>query len=318
MAEIYLAGGCFWGTERYLSLLRGVLSTQVGYANGHTQNPTYEAVCRGDTGHAETVHVVYNPDLMPLSELLGYYFVSVDPLAVNRQGGDVGPQYRTGIYYTDPDDLPMIRRAMDALQMQYSRPIAIEVEPLHNFTPAEDYHQRYLEKNPGGYCHISPELFAKAAATAEVSAPHTYTAPDDATLRSTLTALQYEVTRNNATEPPFNNPYWNSFRPGIYVDITTGQPLFASGDKFDAGCGWPSFAKPIDPSALIEKEDISHGMRRTEVRSQAGDAHLGHVFADGPVETGGLRYCINSAALRFIPKEAMAREGYGHLLHLAL
>jgi peptide methionine sulfoxide reductase msrA/msrB len=314
MAEIYLAGGCFWGAEKYLASIRGVLQTAVGYANGSTSNPTYEDVCRRGTGHAETVRVVYDPDILSLVFLLSLYYEAIDPTSLNRQGNDRGVQYRTGIYYTAPADLPVIEQSLAALGKRLEKPVAIEVGPLESFTPAEDYHQKYLDKNPGGYCHIGPEKF-KRAASARVS-PAGYASPDQDALRRTLTPEQYNVTQDSATEPPFKNEFWDHYRPGIYVDITTGEPLFSSTDKFESGCGWPSFSKPIDPGVVREKSDPSHGMSRTEVRSRAGDTHLGHVFSDGPPETGGLRYCINSAALRFIPKEDMAREGYGYLLDI--
>ena len=314
MAEIYLAGGCFWGTEKYFSLIRGVLSTETGYANGETQNPTYEEVCRQNTGHAETVRVIYDSEIIPLEFLLELYYETIDPVSVNRQGGDHGTQYRTGIYYVDDKDLQIIENSIAQLQKRYDKPIAIEVEPLRNFTPAEEYHQNYLDKNPGGYCHIPRALFEKAAKS--IVNPAVYKSPDMDTLHKTLTPVQYEVTQNNATEPPFQNEFWDTFKPGIYVDITTGEPLFVSSDKFESGCGWPSFSKPIDPGVIREKDDTSHGMFRTEVRSRTGNAHLGHVFNDGPRETGGLRYCINSASLRFIPKEEMEQEGYGYLLNL--
>jgi peptide methionine sulfoxide reductase msrA/msrB len=314
MSEIYLAGGCFWGTEKYLSMIRGVLSTQVGYANGKTENPTYEEVCHTNTGHAETVHVVYDPAILSLEFLLELYYDTINPVSVNRQGGDIGTQYRTGIYYVNEEDLPVIEHSIAKLQKKYSKPIAIEVEPLHNFYPAEEYHQKYLDKNPGGYCHIPRAKFEKAKIA--VVSPAAYKAPDTSELREKLTATQYEVTQNSATEPPFHNEYWDFFKPGIYVDITTGEPLFASSDKFESGCGWPSFSKPIDPNVIREKQDTSFGMHRTEVRSRVGNAHLGHVFNDGPRVSGGLRYCINSASLRFIPKEEMEKEGYGYLLDI--
>ena len=194
--------------------------------------------------------------------------------------------------------------------MAYKRPLAVEIKPLVNFYAAEDYHQDYLDKNPGGYCHIDPSLF-KLARNARMEKPRSYVKPDDSVLREQLTPEQYAVTQENATERPFRNAYWNEHRPGIYVDITTGEPLFVSTDKFDSGCGWPSFSKPIDRKLVVEKKDTSHGMIRKEVRSSTGNAHLGHVFDDGPKDKGGLRYCINSASLRFIPKEKMEAEGYG-------
>lgn len=314
MSEIYLAGGCFWGLEKYLASIRGVESTLVGYANGRTENPSYEEVCYNNTGHAEAVRVIYDPQVVPLEFLLELYYEAIDPVSINRQGNDTGLQYRTGIYYTNETDLPVIRRSLDHLQKRYTRPIAVEIKPLQNFTPAEGCHQRYLDKNPGGYCHISPAKFAQASGA--IVNPADYPAVRPEKLHQTLNKTQYEVTMHNGTEPPFRNEFWQFFRPGIYVDITTGEPLFASADKFESGCGWPSFSKPIDPNVLREKPDTSHGMVRTEVRSRSGDIHLGHVFNDGPRDKGGMRYCINSASLRFIPREEMEQAGYGYLLDL--
>lgn len=313
--EIYLAGGCFWGTEHFLKLIEGVEATQVGYANGNMANPTYEQVCTGTTDFAETVKVQYDPTMVDLPFLIDLYFKTIDPTSVNRQGNDRGTQYRTGIYYTDSADLPLIKETVSRLASAYPRPLAVEIEALKNFYPAEDYHQDYLDKNPGGYCHIHPELF-EMARKAKMTKKSAYSKPDDATLRSQLTAEQYAVTQKNATEPAFRNDYWDEHRPGIYVDVTTGEPLFVSTDKFDSGCGWPSFSKPIDRKLVREKVDTTHGMVRTEVRSTTGDAHLGHVFTDGPTDKGGLRYCINSASLRFIPKDKMQAEGYAEYIDL--
>ena len=311
MKEIYLAGGCFWGTEHFFKQVRGVVSTEVGYANGHKSTaPTYEEVCQHTTGFAETVHIVYAPEQIDLSKLLELYFMTINPTTLNKQGGDVGDQYRTGIYYTDPKDLPTIQAALTALQKKYTAPIVIEAKPLTNFYNAEDYHQDYLDKNPGGYCHIRPELFRLAKEA------NPYTKPSDEELRRRLTPTQYAVTQHASTEHPFDNDYWDEKREGIYVDITTGEPLFISTDKFESGCGWPSFSRPIDTTLLVEKKDTTHGMIRTEVKSKTGDAHLGHVFEDGPQELGGLRYCINSAALRFIPREEMEQAGYAKYLPL--
>ena len=315
--DMYFAGGCFWGTEHFFKQIRGVKATEVGYANGKTTNPTYDQVKTGATGFAETVKVTYDPEIIDLSLLLDLYFKTIDPTSVNQQGNDRGSQYRTGIYYTSVNEKPLIDDAIIKLSAQYSRPIAVEVLPLLNFYKAEEYHQAYLDKNPNGYCHISTAMFELAKqANPEKPAKGTYQRPSQADLRKQLTPEQYAVTQENATERAFANAYWNEFREGIYVDITTGEPLFVSTDKFESGCGWPSFSKPIDNNLLVEKNDRSHNMNRTEVRSKIGNAHLGHVFTDGPQSKGGLRYCINSASLRFIPKENMKKEGYEAYLKL--
>lgn len=325
MKEIYFAGGCFWGTEHFMKQIHGVGTTEVGYANGdkNLKKPTYEQVSRGNTGFAETVKVTYDPDIVSLELLVELYFKTIDPTSVNKQGNDRGEQYRTGIYYTDKADEPVIRTAVAALSKQYTRPVVVQVEPLTHFYVAEAYHQDYLDKHPQGYCHISPDLFDFArkanAGSAKKSSPEPqaqYTRPDDATLKARLSAEQYAVTQHNATERAFQNEYWDEKRAGIYVDITTGEPLFISTDKFDSGCGWPSFSKPIDKNLIVDKRDLSYGMQRTEVRSKTGNAHLGHVFTDGPKEKGGLRYCINSASLKFIPKDKMKAAGYGDYLPL--
>ena len=314
MKEIYLAGGCFWGTEHYMKQVAGVTDTEVGYANSVVPSPSYEEVKSGRTQAAETVRVRYNPLVVSLRELAGLYLRSIDPLSVNRQGNDVGTQYRTGIYFTDAADEPVLRELLEARAAELGQPLAVELRRLQNFYPAEAYHQDYLEMRPDGYCHLAPELFAEARAFRPASRFHR---PDDETLRRTLTPEQYAVTQESATERPFYNAYYKETREGIYVDVTTGEPLFVSTDKFDSGCGWPAFSRPIDRALLTEHEDRSYANRlRTEVRSARGDAHLGHVFEDGPAELGGLRYCINSAALRFIPREEMEAQGYGDYLVL--
>ncbi len=308
---IYLAGGCFWGTAHLFSLVPGVSSTTAGYANSTVPSPSYEQVCTGHTGAAETVQVDYNPDSVGLTDLLKLFFKSIDPTSVNRQGNDCGTQYRTGIYYVDKSDAPVIETELATLQRRHTTPLAIEYGPLQNFYPAEEYHQDYLYKNPGGYCHVNPALFKEAKELAART-----TKADKEELRKRLTPLQWEVTQNAATERPFVNEYDAEFRRGIYVDITDGTPLFLSTDKYNSGCGWPAFSRPIDESLIDESIDTSYGRVRTEVKSSSSGAHLGHVFPDGPAETGGQRYCINSASLRFIPIEDMEAEGYGRYIPL--
>ena len=305
MKTIYLAGGCFWGIQMLFALVPGVKESVAGYADSVVENPTYQQVCTGRTGAAETVKVVYDEEKVGLTSLLQLFFRSIDPTSLNRQGNDVGTQYRTGIYYVDDSDLEIIDSALSALQRRVKAPLAIETHKLRNFYPAEEYHQDYLFKNPGGYCHVNPGLFKEAKNLGVAQKP---ASRED--LRKRLTPLQWEVTQNGATERPFTNEYDHEFRKGIYVDIIDGTPLFVSSDKYDSGCGWPAFSRPIDNDLISEHLDTSYGRVRTEVKSATSGAHLGHVFTDGPVETGGLRYCINSASLRFIPLERMQAEGY--------
>lgn len=313
---IYLAGGCFWGTAHLFSLVPGVSVAEAGYANSVVPNPTYKEVCTGKTHAAETVKVVYDPDEVSLSSLLRLYFKSIDPLSLNKQGGDVGTQYRTGIYYADSADAPVIEAELATLARRHSQPLAIEFGPLENFYPAEEYHQDYLYKNPDGYCHVNPALFKEAKNLRSDNDKVSSVNNSREELRRRLTPLQWEVTQNGATERPFVNEYDHEFRPGIYVDIIDGTPLFVSSEKYDSGCGWPAFSRPISDSLISEHLDTSYGRIRTEVRSAKSGSHLGHVFPDGPADKGGLRYCINSASLRFIPKEDMEKEGYAYLIPL--
>lgn len=317
LKDIYLAGGCFWGVQEYFSRIPGVKDASCGYANGQTDNPSYEEVCSRRTGHAETVHVRYDPKAVGLTTLLNQFFKIIDPVSVNRQGNDIGSQYRTGIYYVDEADRPVAEAVMDSVAGRCKRPLAVELQPLGGFWPAEDYHQDYLKKNPGGYCHISFDSLKDLPAPAAFgNEREQYARPSDVELKKRLLPTEFDVTRRSGTERPFTGKYWDNNKAGIYVDIVSGEPLFTSTDKFDSGCGWPSFSRPLDPGRLVEKQDASYGMQRIEVRSSKADSHLGHVFDDGPEDRGGLRYCINSAALRFIPYEDMDREGYGEYKHL--
>lgn len=318
LKDIYFAGGCFWGVEEYFSQIPGVYDVTSGYANGNTENPSYEEVCSG-SGHAETVHVQYDPGVVSLKTLTKQLFKIINPVSKNRQGNDSGSQYRTGVYYTDEADRAVIQEVFDAEQEKYDGEIATELLPLEAFYMAEDYHQDYLKKNPGGYCHIDfsslSDVQTEAAGEIKVD-PSKYTKPSDEKIKEMLTPEQYNVTQEDGTEPAFSNEYFDNHEAGLYVDVVTGEPLFSSADKFDSGCGWPSFTKPIDPDVIVEKPDNSYGMMRTEVRSRVGDSHLGHVFNDGPADKGGLRYCIDSVSIRFIPYEDMEEEGYGEFMPL--
>ena len=304
---IYLAGGCFWGLEAYMERIQGVTDAVSGYANGKGDTTNYQLLHATD--HAETVKVTYDPNKISLDKLLQYYFRVIDPTSINKQGNDRGRQYRTGIYYQNEQDKAVIEAALKTLQSKYQEPIQIEVEPLKNYVEAEEYHQDYLKKNPNGYCHIDIKK-----ADEPLIDDKKYPKPSDTELKQKLTALQYDVTQGKHTERSFSNEYWDNFAPGIYVDITTGEPLFSSKDKFESGCGWPSFTKPIAAEVAEYQRDNSFNMTRIEVLSRSGHAHLGHVFDDGPRDKGGLRYCINSASIKFIPLDEMEKQGYGDLI----
>lgn len=279
---IYLAGGCFWGVEAFVSRLNGVNNTEVGYANGRDLAPTYEKVCTGKTGHAETVKVTYNPKIITLESILENFFKIIDPYSKNRQGADIGTQYRTGIYWQEDSQKSTVINFLKEKQKAAPKRIVVEARAIGNFYPAEEYHQKYLERNPDGYCHIDLNLI------------------DDEEL-SHLSKEEYEITQLAMTEPPFSGKYDDFFEDGVYVDVVNGEVLFSSEDKFDSGCGWPAFSRPVSEDVIIKHRDFSHGTTRIEVRSAKSNAHLGHLFHDGP--GGSARYCINSAALRFVAKD---------------
>ncbi len=279
---IYLAGGCFWGVEAYISRLKGVNHTEVGYANGRDLAPTYEKVCTGKTGHVECVKATYNPKIISLEEILEEFFRIIDPHTKNRQGPDIGTQYRTGIYWQEESQKGVVLKFLAAKRAESSKRILVEARSILNFYPAETYHQKYLENNPQGYCHVDLNLI------------------DDEEFDH-LTRQEYEITQLSMTEPAFSGKYDDFFEDGIYVDVVDGEILFSSEDKFDSGCGWPAFSRPVSQDAITLNRDFSYGSTRIEVRSAKANSHLGHVFNDGP--GGSKRYCINSAALKFIPKD---------------
>lgn len=313
---IYLAGGCFWGMQKYLQTIPGVERTVVGYANGNWDKdaaPTYKDVLTGQTGLKETVYVEYDPEKVSLDTILFAYFYVIDPTVTNRQGPDIGSQYQTGVYYTNEATKEAVERIAAIERERYSD-FCVELEPLEEFYEAEEYHQNYLDKNPKGYCHIGAGQIAWMEQI--LIDPADYKRPEQSEIKERLTELQYRVTQENDTEEPFNNEFWDFFAPGIYVDIVSGEPLFSSLDKFESPCGWPAFSKGIDMNTFFFALDTSHGMERLEVRSRAANSHLGHVFQGEPTSPTGNRFCINSAALRFVPYEQMDAEGYGYLKFL--
>lgn len=313
-----LAGGCFWCMVPPFENLPGVVQVIAGYTGGSKADPSYREVCGGGTGHFEAVQITYDPRIISYEQLLEVFWRQIDPTDAGGQFADRGDSYRTAIFYHDEDQLRQAQASIEDLNKsrRFNAPVATLLLSAQTFYPAEEYHQQYHQKNPAHYNRYKAgsgrEAFIKNAWTEAASMPDPERMAD---LAGRLTKIQFDVTQNNATEPPFRNEYWDNHRAGIYVDIVSGEPLFSSLDKFDSGCGWPSFTAPLQIKAVKEKNDLSHGMRRIEVRSREADSHLGHVFNDGPAPAG-LRYCINSAALRFIPVEDLEKEGYEEYLHL--
>lgn len=309
MREIaILAGGCFWCMVKPFTSYEGVEKVVSGYIGGHKENPTYKEVCSGGTGHYEAVEITFDNEKIKFKEILDIFWKQIDPQDENGQFADRGSQYKTAIFYTSDkqkEEAQVSKKRIEDLYFN-GKEIATGILEASHFYPAEDYHQNYCKTNSKHYS----VYYKNSGRYNFVKAKWDRNNSDRNNLRKILKDIEFEVTQNDMTEVPFENEYFDKFDKGIYVDLVDGRPLFSSSDKFDSGCGWPAFSKPIEDTALMERADYSFGMERTEVRSLGSNCHLGHVFNDNPNSDNGLRYCINSAAIKFIPYDKMEECGY--------
>jgi len=335
IAVAYVAGGCFWCTESDFEKLEGVSKAVSGYMGGEVENPSYNMVVQGNTGHREMVKVYYDPNIITYRRLVLELLRETDPTDPGGSFYDRGYQYTSAIYYLTESERQIAEDVIAEVESRniFDKPIVTAVEPAGIFWIAEDYHQDFSKdstirynvyrKGSGRDAFIRSiwesgeydDLFEDTYLDYDNKWAN-YQKPEDDKLKEILTPLQYKITQKEGTEKPFDNEYWNNHDEGIYVDIVSGEPLFSSTDKFDSGTGWPSFLKPININFVTEHDDYKLIVKRTEIRSKYADSHLGHIILDGPESNDYIRYCMNSAALKFIPKDELENEGLEEYLYL--